>query len=107
MYVCYNFQLPFRTEVKLDNLDIPTNSGAPAVPTSQTNQFLYFTTSSLETDAGQNTIPFIDLQSVETYPPVPLSGLGLFHKSSEGSGGFLSLKLFTYNYEPHLKVERN
>ena len=93
----------FRTEVKLDNLDVPINSGARAVPTSKTNQYLYFTTSSWETDVGQSTIPFIDLQSVETNPPVPLSGLGLIHKSSPGSGGFLSLKVFTYNFEPRMQ----
>ncbi|OXU29061.1 hypothetical protein TSAR_015176 [Trichomalopsis sarcophagae] len=96
-----------KVQVNLENLDVPTNSGAPAVPTSQSNQFLYFTTTGLDADAGQTTIPFIDLKPVQTYPPTPLSGAGLFHKSSPGSGGFLSFKLFTYDYSSQLQIKND
>ncbi|XP_032456670.1 uncharacterized protein LOC100679659 isoform X2 [Nasonia vitripennis] len=91
-----------RTELKLNKPDIPTRSVAQAVPDSQTNQYLLFVPTDLGKDAAQSTVPFIDTQSVEPKPPVPISGAGIFHKGRDGFGGFLSLKLITYNFEPQL-----
>lgn len=76
-----------------------------SVPDSQTNQYLLFTASDLEKDAGQTTIPFIDIQPVEPKPPAPLSGAGIYHKGRDGYGGFVSLKLITYNFESQLRAD--
>ncbi len=78
---------------------------AQAVPDSQTNQYLLFVPTDLGKDAAQSTVPFFDTQSVEPKPPVPISGAGIFHKGRDGYGGFLSLKLLTYNFEPQLRAE--
>uniref|UniRef100_A0ABD2XDZ5 Uncharacterized protein n=1 Tax=Trichogramma kaykai TaxID=54128 RepID=A0ABD2XDZ5_9HYME len=94
-----------RTELKLEKPDIPTRSLAQAVPDSQSNQYLLFTPTDLNKDAAQNTVPFIDAQPVEPRPAVPISGAGIFHKGRSGYGGFLALKLITYNFEPQIRTE--
>lgn len=75
------------------------------IPDSKSNQFLYFGPTDLEKDAAQTTIPFIDTQSVEPIPAMPISGAGVYHKGREGYGGFLGLKLITLNVEPLLHVD--
>jgi hypothetical protein len=65
-------------------------------------QYAKFTSSSLKIDAGQSTIPYLDLTEVPSFPVVPLAGAGIYHKSTEGVGNFLALKLLTYNYYPHV-----
>ncbi|XP_058794289.1 uncharacterized protein LOC131665995 isoform X2 [Phymastichus coffea] len=94
-----------RTEVKLNKPDVSTRSQVQSIPDSHTNQYIQFGPTDLEKDAGQSTIPFIDTQRVEPKPPVPISGAGIFHKGRGGYGGFLSLKLITYNFEPQLRAE--
>ncbi|XP_014222968.1 uncharacterized protein LOC106649836 isoform X2 [Trichogramma pretiosum] len=94
-----------RTELKLEKPDIPTRSLAQAVPDSQSNQYLLFTPTDLNKDAAQSTVPFIDAQPVEPRPAVPISGAGIFHKGRSGYGGFLALKLITYNFEPQIRTE--
>ena len=49
----------------------------------------------MEIDAGQNTIPFIDITSVTSRIVVPLSGAGIFIKNDDKIGNYLSLKLLT------------
>ncbi|XP_014216345.1 uncharacterized protein LOC106645091 isoform X3 [Copidosoma floridanum] len=94
-----------RTELKINDPDIPTRSSAQSVPDSKSNQFLLFTPTDLKKDVAQNTVPFIDIQPVEPKPPVPIAGCGIFHKGREGYGGFLALKLITYNFEPKLRSD--
>lgn len=94
-----------RTELKLEKPDIPTRSLVQSAPDSQTNQYLLFTPSDMDKDVAQSTVPFIDTQSVEPKPPVPISGAGIFHKGRGGFGGFIGLKLITYNFGPKLESE--
>ncbi|KAJ8687401.1 hypothetical protein QAD02_023195 [Eretmocerus hayati] len=98
-------QLERRTEFKLNHPDIPTRSTVQAVPDSKSNQFVTFEPTDAVKDAAQNTVPFIDTQPVEPRPPMPISGAGIFHKGRDGYGGFLALKLITYNIEPQLKSD--
>ncbi|XP_023247290.1 uncharacterized protein LOC106645091 isoform X2 [Copidosoma floridanum] len=93
------------TRLKINDPDIPTRSSAQSVPDSKSNQFLLFTPTDLKKDVAQNTVPFIDIQPVEPKPPVPIAGCGIFHKGREGYGGFLALKLITYNFEPKLRSD--
>ena len=63
--------------------------------------------SKLEQDAGQSMVPFIDTQKVEQAPHVLISGAGLYHKNLKtaiGEGGFLALKLITYDITPHINT---
>lgn len=94
-----------RTELKLRNPDIPLHILLQHVPDSGVNQYLNFAPSDREADAAQSTVPFLDSQPVVPIPPVPIAGAGIFHKGRIGSGGFLALKLITYNFTPHIHTD--
>lgn len=66
-------------------------------PESDNNKFVKFQLTSLVKDGGQTTIPFIDTQKVYTKVPLLLSGAGLILRRAKGYGGFLALKLYTYD----------
>lgn len=95
----------YRNEIKLDNLDVPTRTSVQTVTKSKPGQFLKFGPTGLDKDVGQSTIPFIDIQEVTTSPAIPMSGAGIYHKSRSGNGGFLALRLFSYDYAQHLKAD--
>ncbi|XP_071559484.1 uncharacterized protein Orion isoform X1 [Temnothorax nylanderi] len=94
-----------RTELTYTEPDIPIRNSLLNVPDSGENQYLNFAPSDRRKDAAQSTIPFIDVQPVTPNPPVPLSGAGIFHKGRKGSGGFVALKLTTYDFAPHLQID--
>lgn len=77
--------------------DIPLKLSRSAVD-SQPDQFVTFTHSDLKQDAAQSTVPFFDAQEVAPSPAVPLQGVGLFLKGLRGSGGFLTLRVRTFDY---------
>lgn len=91
-----------RTPVKLTKPDIPTLSPTPSDIDSTTNQFIEFTHSDLDRDVGQTTVPYIDAQDVISRVPVALGGAGLYHKGKPLYGGFIGLKLITYDFQPHI-----
>ena len=84
---------------------MPTRSEAPALPDSKSNQYVNFGPTDFEKDAAQTTIPFLDIQPLTTNPPSPLSGAGIFHKGSDGSGGFIALRVITYDISNHLNID--
>uniref|UniRef100_T1GH18 Uncharacterized protein n=1 Tax=Megaselia scalaris TaxID=36166 RepID=T1GH18_MEGSC len=92
------------TEVSLQRPDISIYSPAKSLPTSKHNQYIKFTYTDMDKDAAQTTVPFIDIQEVVSRPPVPLSGLGIYHKGRNGFGGFLAPKLITYDFTSHITV---
>ncbi|XP_031848288.1 chemokine-like protein orion isoform X1 [Nomia melanderi] len=94
-----------RIQLELKNPDIPTRVQLPSLPDSKKHQYVDFAPSDRVMDAAQNTIPFIDIQPVESYPPVPAAGAGIYHKGRSGSGGYVALKLFTYDFTPHLSAD--
>ena len=81
---------------------MPTRLKTRVLPDSKFNQYLNFGPTDLEKDAAQTTIPFLDIQPVTTNPPFPLSGAGIFHKGSDGSGGFVALRVMTYDISNHV-----
>ena len=91
-----------RTEIRLNNPDIPIRKG-PHTLDSKHDQYLQFKNSDFNTDAGQNTIPYIDSQALTSHG-FPLSGLGLIHRGRKNSGGFIAPKLVTYDFTPHITV---
>lgn len=84
--------------------DIPTRSLSPSVPDSSTDQYIEFVNTDLHKDAAQTTVPFIDIQPVQSLIPGPLSGAGIFHKGRPDFGGFLAPKIITYDFSEHLKA---
>lgn len=93
-----------RTPVKLKSPDIPTLTRAASNIDSDPNQYIEFTHTDLDRDVGQTTVPFLDAQDVVSNPPVPISGLGVYHKGQPLYGGFVGFKMFTYDFEPHIHV---
>ncbi|XP_039313481.1 uncharacterized protein LOC105198718 isoform X2 [Solenopsis invicta] len=94
-----------RTELEYAEPDIPIRNRVPNVPDTGENQYLNFAPSDRRKDAAQSTIPFLDVQPVVPNPPVPLAGAGIYHKGRKGSGGFVALKVITYDFAPHLQVD--
>ncbi|XP_064536031.1 uncharacterized protein LOC135426708 [Drosophila montana] len=86
-----------RQKLLLKNPDKPTKTTVKSVPLSKNNQFMEFISSSMDMDAAQTTVPFIDIQDVVTNPAMPISGLGIYHKGKEGFGGFFAPKIVTFN----------
>uniref|UniRef100_A0A336KP84 CSON013308 protein n=1 Tax=Culicoides sonorensis TaxID=179676 RepID=A0A336KP84_CULSO len=93
-----------RSEIKLNRPDIPTATSMKSLPNSYPNQFIDFTNSDFDSDAAQSTVPFIDIQEVTSEPLVPLSGIGTYHKGRDLSGGFVALKIITYDFSPHIQL---
>lgn len=86
----------FRREVDLEDMVVPIRS-KNIKPLSTDHTYVRFTMSDKIKDFGQSTIPFFDLQPVETSPPAPLSGVGIFLKGERGFSGFLTFKILTLN----------
>ncbi|XP_055912739.1 uncharacterized protein LOC129946540 isoform X1 [Eupeodes corollae] len=51
---------------------------------------------------GISTVPNFDLRSVSSYPAAPVAGIGMYHHTVKGSGGFLALKLIQPNMAPYV-----
>lgn len=67
------------------------------------NAFIKFGPTDYWSDISQLTVPFLDTQRVEPYNPVGLSGIGLYHKTVTGSGGFIAIKLIVNDYESYFQ----
>lgn len=88
----------------MPNPGVPTQKNRNSKALSKPDQFLLVTHSDLSQDAGQTTVPFIDAQHVAPEPSSALAGFGVYHKGAKNSGGFLGLKIFTYDMAPHVKA---
>ncbi|XP_065349344.1 uncharacterized protein orion [Cloeon dipterum] len=95
-----------RTGVPLTLPDVPTRSVALSEPDSKHDQFVTFTHTDVSKDAAQTTVPFLDAQPVAPEPPVLLSGAGIYHKGRRGYGGFVGLRLITYDFSDLLGANR-
>lgn len=93
-----------RKRLYLQVPDLPTRSFVPSQPDSASGQFVEFKNSDFDRDAGQTTVPFIDIQNVESEIPTPLSGAGIYHKGKPYFGGFVAPKIISYDYGPHIGV---
>lgn len=91
-----------RTSVELTNPDIPTRSSLLSEPDSVSDQFVTFTHSDMSKDAAQTTVPFLDAQAVAPNPPILLAGAGVYHKGRRGYGGFVALRVITYDFSDYL-----
>ncbi|KAK9501687.1 hypothetical protein O3M35_012367 [Rhynocoris fuscipes] len=92
-----------RTQLHLYKPDVPTKrSIARSEPDSKSDQYIEFTSTDVDADVSQSAVPFIDTQWVTPNPPIPLVGAGVYHKGSRYSGGFIALKVFTYDYSDQI-----
>lgn len=64
---------------------------------SSGNKYVELRISDKKKDLGQNIVPYFDLQEVTMNPPMPLQGIGIFHKGRNGFGGFIAPKIFHYD----------
>ncbi|KAF7988402.1 hypothetical protein HCN44_000975 [Aphidius gifuensis] len=78
--------------------DIPTNDNSQNIIMSKSNSYVTFQTTDWMDDGGQTTVPFFDTQRVMTNPPKALSGVGLYYKSHNKSGGFIGVQLIPSEY---------
>ncbi|XP_028981927.1 uncharacterized protein LOC114841198 [Diachasma alloeum] len=94
-----------REELTFDHPGHPGNN-FQNLPTTKPNLFVQFQKTDLKKDAGQTAIPFWDIQPVVTSPSSPLEGVGLFHKGDKERkyGGYLALRLHTYNFIDHISA---
>lgn len=76
----YVYEAKERTQIPLDNLDIPTLTPEKSIPNILKDRFISFGPTDKYKDLAATTIPFIDAQLVESHNPMPLSGVGLYYK---------------------------
>ncbi|KAK0172157.1 hypothetical protein PV328_005507 [Microctonus aethiopoides] len=93
-----------RIEINVKNRDDPTRCKGYDYDRTA-NNYIKFYHSSVLKDGGQSTVPFIDAQPVETYPPFPLGGIGLFYRSKDGCGGYITPRGFTASLVSFIKIE--
>lgn len=61
-------------------------------------------------DRSKNTadnmlVPFIDLSNAVTNPPMPLSGVGMYYKTTTGFSGIIGIELHTLSLAPSIPDE--
>lgn len=96
-------QYQHRTQINLKKSNIPQKATDFSVPNNEVDKFVQFQPSGIEQDIAQTTLPFIDSQIVESFDrQSPLSGIGIYFKTSNGFGGFIAPKVITYNMTPHI-----
>lgn len=91
-----------REKIETKNLKLPDNTVHYDV--AESNKFLSFATSNFESDLGQTTVPYIDIQDVTTTIPYPMAGAGIYYRKSQDDtyAGFIALKLKSYDFSRHL-----
>lgn len=93
-----------RTPVRLIKPDVSILTISKSVQDSKTNQYVEFTHTDIDRDVAQTTVPYIDSQDVISLPAVALSGAGIYHKGQPGYGGFIGVKLTTYDIGQHVQT---
>ncbi|KAF7989700.1 hypothetical protein HCN44_008374 [Aphidius gifuensis] len=90
-----------KDRIKLQLLNAKPSEHAPSdiahkILSKPVNKYIVdFEPSSLDDDAGQTTIPYLDIQEVFTKPPAMIGGVGTYYKGIEGHGGYIGLKLIS------------
>lgn len=92
----------FRKSIKLIAPDDPTRCLTYDYD-KETHKSIKFQHTDIHKDAGQNTVPFFDAQPVDTQPPFPLNGIGLFYRHKDGFGGYIAPRIFTAEVSRNIK----
>lgn len=80
-------------ELILGDVAPPFEKGITPVVNRTPNLFVKFGPTDYWSDIGQTTVPLISKEKVIINEGVPLAGVGLYHKSAMGFGGFIALKI--------------
>lgn len=83
-------------ELTTNKPDLPTRSVVKSQMFAESNQFIKFQPTDMDKDGAQTIVPYLDSTTVTAF--VPLSGVGLYFKSSTGYGGFIAPKLITFDF---------
>ncbi|XP_041979506.1 uncharacterized protein LOC121733355 isoform X3 [Aricia agestis] len=95
-----------RKKLELIRPDIPIRGNVPLQIDSAHDQFVEFTHSDLDADAAQSTVPFLDIQPVQPARGAGLlTGAGVYHRGALHSGGFLGLKVISYDMTRHIRAD--
>ncbi|KAF7988535.1 hypothetical protein HCN44_001108 [Aphidius gifuensis] len=79
----------------LDHADASEQSHTnSAVLSTPGKNYIHFQQTDKKKDAGQSSIPYLDIQEVVSNPPRALQGLGIYYKGSRGYGGFVGIRGF-------------
>nr|XP_011308187.1 PREDICTED: uncharacterized protein LOC105269546 [Fopius arisanus] len=92
-------------EIKLEEPDIPIYGPEVNEEVRGDGRYVSFQPSDNLKDFGQTTVPFLDSQDVVAEPPIPLSGAGLYFKGQKGYGGFIGLKLMSFDFSEFVTTE--
>lgn len=69
---------------------------------SSTNQYSKLSRSDVRHDMGQYTVPYFDIQTVESYPRAALGGVGFHHRGTSDSSGIYGLSTYSMNHADFL-----
>lgn len=86
-----------REEITIDNPDSPTRTTNIQERFDSNNKFITFKSTDIKKDNAQLTIPFIESVPLEASEPQPLSGVGIYYKGEHGFGGYIAVKLISYD----------
>lgn len=91
--------------MKVHQLKLPNNYVKNKL--IESNKWLSFGISDFESDLGQTTIPFLDIQDVTTDTPFPMGGVGLYYRYSNDAtvAGFLAIKLKTFDFSQKVEYQ--
>lgn len=90
-------------QLELHEPDVPTKSPTKSQMYPESNEFIKLRQSDPNKGCEQTTVPYLDTTTIASY--VPLSGVGLYYKSTAGYGGFVAPKLLTYDFGPLFKIK--
>lgn len=94
-----------RTEIDINDSDLPTKTLIVSEPDMTSNKFVKFSHSSITHDVAQTTLPFIDAQPVMPSPGTPLTGVGIYFKGTKSYAGFIGTSVFSYNFADNLNSD--
>lgn len=95
-------KLPLKGREPNRGPNVSTRSPARSEPSPETYDVVEFTHSDKRDDASQTTLPFLDIQNVESHSPCSLSGVGLYHKGFNGFGGYVAPKIFVSDFSHYV-----
>lgn len=93
----------YREELKLGSVDRPNKTNQENIEISNDNQYIKFNVTGLLEDGGQTTVPFIDNRQVLPENLSPLSGISFYVRGKDGYGGFLALKVYTFDVSQYIR----
>lgn len=86
-----------RDEIHIDAPDSPIRTNNIQQRIDSNNKFIQFRSTDIKKDLAQLTVPYFESVPLEANEPRPLSGVGLYYKGEDSFGGFVAVKLISYD----------